>query len=203
MKDFDHLLSVWQAQPKPDKLEVDHVLKQVKKGIGGLSRKLMWNIFSFVIATAGVFIVLLFFAFEYWTTYAGGFIVLLSMIVYTYFLVGDYRLLNKHDATMAPGDYLQSLQEYQRNRARMYGWMYYIYLLSLSVGLSLYLFEVLSSLSPKAKLIAYSLNVAWLLFTTFYLKDRIFKREQEKLNLMIDRLVRLQNQFEYTRAPFY
>jgi uncharacterized protein YfbU (UPF0304 family) len=32
MKDFDHLMSVWQAQPKQDQLSVDEVLKQVKKG---------------------------------------------------------------------------------------------------------------------------------------------------------------------------
>lgn len=196
MKNFDDLLSVWQAQPKPDKLEVDHVLKQVKKGISGLSRKLMWNIISMVAATAWVFAVLLFFAFKYWTTYAGIFLVMLIMAVYTIVLVRDYRLLNKRDATISPNEYLQSLKEYQRRRANMYGWMYYTYVLLLSLGLCLYMFEVASIFSTSIKFLVYGINVAWLLFITFYLKDRIFKREQEKLTLMIDRLERLQSQFE-------
>ncbi|WP_158828224.1 hypothetical protein [Mucilaginibacter lacusdianchii] len=196
MKDFDHLLSVWQAQPKPDKLEVDRVLKQVKKGTGDLSRKLMWNITGMLTTTGILLAIILFLPFEYWTTYAGGFTIILAVIICTCLMIRDYRILTKHDVTIAPGEYLQSLQEYQRGRARMYGWIYYIFTLMLSIGLSLYFFEVLSALSPKAKIIAYTGNIAWLLFITFYLKDRIFKREQEKLNLMIERLTRLQNQFE-------
>jgi ribosomal protein S18 acetylase RimI-like enzyme len=37
MKDFDHLMSVWQGQPKQDQLSVDDVLKQVKKGIRSIT----------------------------------------------------------------------------------------------------------------------------------------------------------------------
>jgi hypothetical protein len=44
MKDFDHLMSVWQEQPKKDQLSVDDVLKQVKKGMSAMSRKLFWGI---------------------------------------------------------------------------------------------------------------------------------------------------------------
>ena len=33
MKEFEHLMSVWQGQPKPGRLSVDEALKQVKKGI--------------------------------------------------------------------------------------------------------------------------------------------------------------------------
>lgn len=32
MKDFDHLMSVWQGQPKQEQLSVEETLKQVKKG---------------------------------------------------------------------------------------------------------------------------------------------------------------------------
>jgi hypothetical protein len=196
MKDFDHLLSVWQAQPKPDKLSVDDVLKQVKKGMGSLSRKLMMNIISMGLAAAAIFIVMLFFAFKYPTTYAGILIILSTMVIYTWFMIRDYRLLNQHDATMSPSDYLQSLKEYQRGRAKVFGWMYYLYVLLLTIGLSLYFFEVLSYATLKFQLMACGLTAVWLLFCTFYLKDRIFKNEQDKLNLMIDRLIRLQGQFE-------
>jgi hypothetical protein len=44
MKDFDHLMSVWQGQPKRDQLSVDEVLKSVKKDIRGIAGRLYWGI---------------------------------------------------------------------------------------------------------------------------------------------------------------
>lgn len=34
MKDFEHLMTVWQGQPVKEQLSVDEALKQVKKGWG-------------------------------------------------------------------------------------------------------------------------------------------------------------------------
>lgn len=196
MKDFDHLMSVWQGQPKKDQLSVDDVLKQVKKGMGGLSRKLFWNITSMTISLAGLFLVMLFFVFNSWVTYLGMAIILITMILYVMMMVRDYRIIHKQDITVNPADYLQNLREYQKNRAEVYGWLYYVYVVLISAGLLLYFYEVLDGASTSFKIIAYTLTTAWLLFCTFYLKGRFVKSEQDKLNLMIDRLIRLQNQFD-------
>jgi type IV secretory pathway TrbD component len=196
MKDFDHLMSVWQEQPKKDQLSVDDVLKQVKKGMSGLSRKLFWNITSMVVSLAGLFLVMLFFVFNSWITYLGISIILITMILYVMMMVRDYRIIHKQDITVNPTDYLQNLRDYQKNRAEVYGWLYYVYVVLISAGLLLYFYEVLESASTTFKIIAYGLTTAWLLFCTFYLKGRFVKSEQDKLNLMIDRLIRLQNQFD-------
>ncbi|TSJ39341.1 hypothetical protein FO440_16460 [Mucilaginibacter corticis] len=196
MKDFDHLMSVWQEQPKKDQLSVDDVLKQVKKGMSGLSRKLFWNITSMAISLAGIFVVMVFFVFNSWVTYLGISIILLTMILYVIMMVRDYRIINKQDITIDPASYLQDLKEYQKNRAKVYGGLYYLYVCLISGGLLLYFYEVLQSASTMFKIIAYTLTTSWLLFCTFYLKGRFVKNEQDKLNLIIDRLIRLQNQFD-------
>ncbi len=195
MKDFDHLLMVWQGQPKLEPVAVDEVLKQVKKGMSSLTRNLFWSITGMLLALFGISMVMLFFVFHSWVTYAGIAVILSTMVIYVLMMIRDYRLIHKQDLTIDPSSYLQSLKEYQRSRATIYGWMYYLYVLLLSIGLTLYFFEVLQSASTQFKLAAYGLTAAWLLFCTFYLKGRIFASEQEKLNLMIDRLVRLQEQF--------
>jgi hypothetical protein len=41
------------------------------------------------------------------------------------------------------------------------------------------------------------------LFLTFWYKKRIFKSEEEKLNLIIERLERLQGQFEWEAKQNY
>jgi magnesium-transporting ATPase (P-type) len=196
MKDFDHLMSVWQGQPKPDQLSVDDVLKQVKKGIRSITTKLYWTIVAMVVIAGFAFIITFFLAFKSWVTTVGILIVLVTMLMYLSLIVRHYHILSKRDATLNPTEYLDSLKAYQKNRTKVIGWFYYIYTLLISGGLALYLIEVLETASLPFKLITYGSTVIWFLFTTFYLKPRMFKNEEEKLNLMIDRLVRLQEQFD-------
>lgn len=195
MKDFDHLMSVWQAQPKKDQLSVEDVLKQVKKGINGMSSKLFWNITGMVVCLLGLFAAVLFFVFTSWVTYLGIIIILITMGLYIMMMVRDYRIINKQDVTTNPTEYLQSLKEYQKNRTEIYGWLYYLYVLLMSTGLLLYFFEVLQSASSIFKVIAYGSYILFILFCSFYIRGHFVKNEQEKLNLLIDRLVRLQEQF--------
>ncbi len=194
MKDFDHLLTVWQGQPVKEQLSVDEVLKQVKKGMGTLSRKLMWGIVAMMVAVVNTLIVLLFLPWSALTT-VGIAIILLTILSYALVMIRDYRLIHQRDVTVNPSDYLQNLKEYKKNRARLFGKLYYLYILSLTVGLALYFLEVLNDASRFGKFAVYSLTILWFLICTFYLKERIAKNEEEKINLIVERLERLKDQF--------
>ena len=196
MKEFEHLLSVWQGQPAPDRLSVDEALKQVKKGIRGITSKLYWGIVAMIALIVCAFIITLFFSFRSPATTIGILIILVTMLMYLSFMVRHYHILNKHDLTLNPTDYLNTLKEYQKNRTKVIGWFYYIYMLLISTGLALYFIEVLENAPVYFKLVTYGSTIIWFLFITFYLKPRMFKNEEEKLNLMIDRLIRLQEQFD-------
>ncbi|MES2064893.1 MAG: hypothetical protein V4456_23455 [Bacteroidota bacterium] len=196
MKDFDHLMSVWQAQPKKEHLSVDEVLKQVKKGIRGFTTRLYWGIVAMLCTVVGAFIIMFFMAFRSPATTSGILIILVAMAMYLYIMLRHYHILNKHDLTQNPTDYLDSLKQYQKDRTRTIGWFYYAYILLISAGLALYFVEVLENAPLYFKLLTYGLTIIWFMFTTFYIKPRMFKNEEEKLNLMIDRLVRLQDQFD-------
>jgi hypothetical protein len=196
MKDFDQLMSVWQGQPNQDQLSVDEVLKQVKKGMNTMSKKLLWNIASMSISFAAILCVMLFLVFRSWVTYLGFAIILVTMILYIMMMVRDYKLIHRRDVTVNPSYYLEHLKVYQKNRAEIYGWMYYIYIVLISIGMALYFFEVLQSATKAFKITAYSITGFWFLFCAIFLRKRFMLNEQEKLNLMIDRLVRLQNQFD-------
>lgn len=195
MKDFDHLMSVWQGQPTQDQLSVDEALKQVKKGVRSIKSQLYWGIVATLAVVALTFVITVFFVFR-WLTYLGLFIMLFTMLLYAVRVIRNYRILNRRDATINPVEYLQDLKQYQRNRARITGWFFYLYLLLISLGLSLYFIEILQNATTLYKVSIYSITILWFLFLTFYYKKRIFKSEEEKLNLIIDRLERLQGQFE-------
>ncbi|MEO8885203.1 MAG: hypothetical protein ABI367_04010 [Mucilaginibacter sp.] len=196
MKDFDQIISLWQGQPKGDQLSVDEVLKQVKKGISGISEKLLWNITITVITLCAMLAVMLFFVFQSVVTYLGIGILVITILLYALMMIRDYRLISKQDITINPADYLQGLKEYQKTRAKIYGWMYYTYVLLISTGLLLYFFEVLQSASAIFKAIIYSIYGVLVLFTTFFVRERFVKTEQEKLNRIIEKLVKLQGQFD-------
>jgi Ca2+/Na+ antiporter len=196
MKDFDHLLSVWQGQPKQEQLSVENTLKQAKKGMNSISRKLYWSITAMIASLVLMASVMLFLVFESWVTYTGIIIMLSTMVLYTMTVIRDYKLIHKQDVTTNPSEYLEALKEYQRRRSNLFGWVFYLYVVMLSIGLSLYFYEVMQSASLVFKIIVYTITVSWILFCTFYLKKRIFITEQEKVNGIIDRLMRLKGQFE-------
>jgi len=196
MKEFEHLMSVWQGQPKPDKLSVDDALKQVKKGIRGITSKLYWGIVAMIGLIAGAFIITFFFPFRSPATTVGILIILITMVMYLSLIVRHYHILNKHDLTQNPTEYLHTLKEYQKKRSKLVGWFYYVFMLLISTGLGLYFVEILEDAPLYFKLVVYGSIAIWFIFITFYLRPRMFKNEEEKLNLMIDRLIRLQEQFD-------
>lgn len=196
MKEFEHLMSVWQGQPKRDTLSVDEALKQVKKGIRGITSRLYWGIVGMIGLIVCAFIITFFFSFRSPATIIGILIILVTMLMYLSLIVRHYHILNKHDLTQNPSEYLNTLKEYQKNRSKTIGWFYYFFMVMISTGLALYFVEVLEDAPMYFKLITYGSIIIWFLFITFYLKPRMFKNEEEKLNLMIDRLIRLQEQFD-------
>ena len=196
MKEFEHLVSLWQGQPSHDRLSVDEVLKQIKKDIRGITNKLFWGIVAIVALIICSFIITFFFSFRSTATNLGILIILFSMLMYLSYMIRQYHILRKHDITQNPSEYLNDLKEYQKDRSKIIGWFYYTYMLLISTGLALYFVEVLEEAPLYFKLITYGSTIIWFLFITFYLKPRMFKNEEEKLNLMIDRLIRLQEQFD-------
>jgi hypothetical protein len=78
MKDFDHLMSVWQAQPKKEHLSVDEVLKQVKKGIRSITSRLYWAIIAMIATLAWAFILMFFMAFKSPATTLGILIIMIA-----------------------------------------------------------------------------------------------------------------------------
>lgn len=196
MKDFEHLLSVWQEQPKQPRLSVDDVLKQVKRGINKLGISVLYGIIAISVAilfTAGL---TLFAVFEQRLSYIGLFVMLFGMIAYLTLQIGDYRTITKHDLTLNPAAYLKSLKEYQTRRAYLNGRFYYAFAIMICIGVSLYTVEVFQNKPLIFRIIYYTFCGLIILVTTFYLKDKFIQREQKRVSYLIERLERLEGQFE-------
>lgn len=195
MKNFEELSSMWTAQPQAAQIPVDTLLKQVKKGTTALNRKLLFSVLLMAATFVFMIVLFLFFLFNSWLTYAGIFITMSTILIYTIMMFRDYRLLASHDPTTEVNIYLEKLKIYQTSRTRVYGKMFYVYTFLLSVGIGLFLVEVLKSTPLILEILAYALFLGWMLLVTFYLKKRIIKTEKEKISEIINRLERLKGQF--------
>ncbi|MBE7175002.1 MAG: hypothetical protein INR69_01270 [Mucilaginibacter polytrichastri] len=195
MKDFEQIEKLWKAQTEERVRPADDVLRQVKKDVGGIGRKLYGGLIAMSITLVVMFLILFFIPFHAATTRVGIGIVMLTVCLYALIMLRDYRLITRHDITADPVSYLQQIKKYQRNRASFSGWLFYAYILLLSAGFGLYFIEVFASVAYWIKLAASTITAAWFLFCTFYLKTRISRSEEEKVALIIDRLERLQKQF--------
>jgi hypothetical protein len=196
MKDFEHLLSVWQEQPKQPRLSVDDVLKQVKKGINKLGIQVYYSIVATIVAIAFTAGLTLFAVFEQRMSYIGLFVLLFGMVAYLILQIGDYRTIHKHDVTLNPAAYLNDLKEYQKRRAYLNGRFYYVFAVMISLGISLYTIEVFENKPIVFRIVYYGFCIITVLFTTFYLRRRFIEREEKKVSYLIERLERLQAQFE-------
>lgn len=183
------------AQPKAEQVHVDTLLKQVKKGTSALNRKLLWSIVLMAATFIFMIVLFLFFLFNSWLTYAGIFITMSTILIYAIMMFRDYRLIASHDPTTEVNIYLENLKVYQTSRTRVYGKMYYVYSFLLSLGLGLYMIEVLKPANLWFEIVAYLLFFSWILFVTFYWRKRIIRTEQEKITEIIERLERLKRQF--------
>lgn len=196
MKDFEQIELLWKAQPEKRLRSADEVLRQVKKDMSGLSRKLLLGILAMSGTVVLMFLIVFFVPFKSIITYLGIGIIMLTVCIYAAMMLRDYKLISRNDFTTDPKNYLNELKKYQQNRIKFSGLVYYVYILLLSAGFGLYFIEILDMLPVWLKIVAYVVTAAWFLFCTFYLKDRINKAEEEKVALVIDRLERLQGQFE-------
>ncbi|MEX8546676.1 MAG: hypothetical protein V5804_03660 [Mucilaginibacter sp.] len=196
MKNFEELSSMWTAQPQKEQITADTLLKQVKKGTQSLQQKLLVSILMMAATFIFMIVLFLFFLFNSWLTYAGIFITMGTILIYAILMYRDYRLIASHDPTVEVNIYLQKLKEYQKGRNRMNGKMLYVYSVLLSIGLGLFLIEILRSVPLLVEILAYLAFIGWMAFVTFYLRKKIIKTEQEKIGQVISRLERLKLQFK-------
>ncbi len=195
MKNFEELSSLWTTQPQAGQIPADTLLKQVKKGTSALNRKLVWSIGMMAATFTMMIILFLFFLFNSWLTYAGILIVMSTILVYGLMMYRDYKLIAAHDPTTEVNVYLEKLKIYQTSRTRVNGIMLYVYTILLTFGLSLFMIEILKSVSLIFEITVYIIFIGWVLLVMFYWRKRIIKNEQEKISEIIGRLERLKGQF--------
>jgi Ca2+/Na+ antiporter len=196
MKDFEALKSIWHDQVTLPKVGHEDVLKKIRKTRNGLSSRLLIEMIGMGIATAVITYVWIESPFKMWTTHLAMIIFIACCIYYILAMIDNYRIINDNKLIDKPEDYITYLKKYKHDRYIFNTRKYTIYSIFLTAGFLLYFVEI-SFMAPLWVTISgFVFTFVWIALCYFVLMRIYIKREESKLEDMIQNLERLQKQFE-------
>jgi len=130
------------------------------------------------------------------TTRLGIVLTILSMAIYGFVMNRQYPLLRKIDEAASNAELLSSLIALRKQQLFLQTTMLNLYFVMLSAGILLYMIEPSQQMSAQNAAIAYGATIAWVLFAWSYLRPRQLKKQQAKLNEIIQKLEEINGQFK-------
>lgn len=184
---------LWKKQTvsQPNIEDLMARLKQFKKAaVRGL-----W-VANFLLAITSVFIIFIWYYFQpqFISTKIGIVLAILSMAFYLTFY---NRLMNNYkniDANQTNHEYLQKLIEIKKKQQFMQSTVLNWYFIVLLAGICLYMYEYASRMTVFYALITYGVTLLWIGFNWFYLRPKQIKKQQDKINSLIEKFEEVNNQ---------
>lgn len=185
--------AIWQQQKvvQPNIDELQHKLNRFKNN--NLRKLVVSNI---ILIITIVFVVLIWHKYQpqYLTTKIGIVLVILAMVIFLLNYNKQFSSLNKIDNTRTISDYLKSLTELKTKQKYIQSTMLSLYFIMLSSGIGLYMYEYTSMMTIFWAIFAYGITLTWIGLNWFYIRPKIIKKKQAKLNELISKFEAVNNQ---------
>jgi hypothetical protein len=186
---------LWKKQTisQPNIEDLMARLKQFKKA----AVRSLW-VANFLLAITSVFIIFIWYYFQpqFISTKIGIVLAILSM---TFYLTFYNRLMNNYkniDANQTNHEYLQKLIEIKKKQQFMQSTVLSWYFVVLLAGICLYMYEYASRMTVFYALLTYGVTLLWIGFNWFYLRPKQIKKQQDKINSLIEKFEEVNNQLE-------
>jgi len=130
------------------------------------------------------------------STKIGIILIILAMMIYLLVynkLFGKYKDI---DATTTNHDYLQKLVLIKKKQQFLQTNMMSLYFVILSAGLGLYMYEYASRMTFLGAGLTYGITFLWILFSWFFIRPKQIKKQQDKINNLIQRFEEVTHQLE-------
>ncbi|PZF71635.1 hypothetical protein [Taibaiella soli] len=182
---FDNLKDLWQQQsaPKPDIEALHHTAGKFKKTA---TIKMLLCIIALIFTAAFIIGVWIRFQPQLITTKIGLVLILLAILLFVVAStqsIGMFRAVNMAETNTEYIDHWMAVKQQQK---KMQTLILSLYFILLSAGLALYMYEYAVKMSFSGALLAYGLTGAWILFNWFYVRPRHIKKQNSKLDEIID-----------------
>lgn len=186
---------LWKKQTvsQPDMQDLLSRVSVFKK----MALRSLWMTNIMLLATS-IFIIFIWIYFkpQLISTKIGIVLVILAMVIYLLVynkLFGKYKDI---DATTTNHDYLQKLVLIKKKQQFLQTNMMSLYFLMLSAGIGLYMYEYASRMTLLGAGLTYGITFLWILFNWFFIRPKQIKKQQDKINSLIQRFEEATHQLE-------
>ncbi|SHJ11791.1 hypothetical protein [Flavobacterium terrae] len=196
MKDFDNIMDVWKQQKEVKIPEAGAIIQKAKKERNSFTNKIILQATILLLTVVVLIWVGTAINFKMITTYIG--LGLMFLCVFGFSMIRLYQMskIKKIDFTQKPSLTLIELEKtykFQQFVSNKVGLMYFILL---NLAFVFYFIEVMQPMSLQLKSIVITAYISWMLFAYFYLGKKEKKKENERIQKMIDSIKEMEANYE-------
>lgn len=186
---------LWKKQTisQPDMKDLLERVNTFKKA----ALRSLWIINILLFATSAFIIFIwIYYQPQFVSTKIGIIVTILAMMLYVFVynkLSGEYKNI---DSTQTNQEYLHKLIVIKKKQQFLQTKMMSFYFVFLTIGICLYMYEYASRMSLLGASLAYGITLLWMFFNWFYIGPKQIKKQQEKINSLIEKFEEINNQFE-------
>ncbi|WP_136668562.1 hypothetical protein [Flavobacterium sp. H122] len=196
MKDFDNIMDVWKQQKEVQIPDADTIILKAKKERSTFANKIIFQVITLLLTIVAIGWVVSVIDFKMKTTYIG--LGLMFLCVFGFSVIRLYQMiqLKKIDFTQKPSLTLVELEKsfaFQQFVGSKVSLLYFIFL---NLAFVFYFIEVMQPMKVLLKSVVIIVYVGWMMFAYFYLGKKQKKKENERIQKMIDSIKALESSYE-------
>lgn len=134
--------------------------------------------------------------FKHWYTYGGMVLICIICVVQAGFMYATYKKIKGIDDTVEPTAHLQQWEAYYDLRKKQNRWNMPVYYVLLNIAMAIYMVEIFTGRPVINVLLFITVYVAWMLFAYFYLGRKNIRREDNRLQKIINDLKSIEGQLK-------
>lgn len=182
-----------QTTSQPNK---DDLFLQINKLKTANLRKLIVS--NLLLIATSIFIIFIwaYYQPQLLTTKIGIILTIFAMIIYLFSYNQSFSLFIKTTNTHSNSEYLKDLLAIKTKQQFLQTTMLNLYFVLLSLGIGLYMYEYTSRMITFWGIFTYAITTIWILFNWFYLRPKQIKKQQSKLDEIINNLEMLDKQLD-------
>ncbi|PWN59073.1 hypothetical protein [Chryseobacterium viscerum] len=187
--------NIWKQQTS-SKPNIEELLGKLKKFRNQNLRRLIFA--NIALITTSLLIIFIWYRYQpqMITTKIGIVLVILAMVIFLLAYNKMFMVFYKIDQTQSNNEYLQSLYVVKSKQKFMQTTILNLYFIMLFLGICFYMYEYTSRMTFSSSALAYAITLAWIAFNWFYLRPRTIKKQERKLNELINKFEEINNQLK-------
>jgi len=193
MNDNFNLKEIWLKQ-KIGEPNLAELLEKLNKYKYSNLRKLMLSNLLLVLTSAFIIYIWIQYQPQFLSTKLGIILVILAMVMFLFSNNKNMIGFTKIDNALTSNDCLKSLIDFNNKQKYIQKTVLSLYFIMLSIGLLFYFYEYTSRMSLLGSFSAYSITAIWIGFNWFYIRPKSIKKQQMKLDELIEKFEDLNNQ---------